>query len=220
MRQLTDLINDRDDILFGIATGRNLQNARAFIEERMLPDPSLLITSVGTRIDYNFGKVNQDTHWHRHIQFRWQPREIRALLGQIDWLEPQEPEAQTHDKISYYLDRPLPLAARAIKTLLRKSSLQARVVVSRNRCVDVLPVRASKGHALRYVSWRFGIDMAHVLTAGDSGNDIDMLRGLSRGIVVGNYSKEMDVLKRSKDVYFSSQASAAGILDGLRHYGV
>ena len=73
---------------------------------------------------------------------------------------------------------------------------------------------------MRYVSWRFGIDMAHVLTAGDSGNDIDMLRGLSRGIVVGNYSKEMDVLKRSKDVYFSSQASAAGILDGLRHYGV
>ena len=220
MRQLTDLINDRDDILFGIATGRNLQSARAFLEESMLPDPSLLITSVGTRIDYNFGKFNQDTHWHRHIQFRWQPREIRALLSQIDWLEPQEPEAQTHDKISYYLDRPLPTAARAIKTLLRKSSLQARVVVSRNRCVDVLPVRASKGHALRYVSWRFGIDMSHVLTAGDSGNDIDMLRGLSRGIVVGNYSKEMDVLKKSKDVYFSEQANAAGILDGLRHYGV
>ncbi len=220
MRQLTDLINDRDDILFGIATGRNLQSARAFLEESMLPDPSLLITSVGTRIDYNFGRFNQDAHWHRHIQFRWQPQEIRALLDQIDWLEPQEAEAQTHDKISYYLDRPVPTAARSIKTLLRKSSLQARVVVSRNRCVDVLPVRASKGHALRYVSWRFGIDMAHVLTAGDSGNDIDMLRGLSRGIVVGNYSKEMGVLKKSKDVYFSSQANAAGILDGLRHYGV
>ena len=220
MRQLIALIKNRDDILFGIATGRNLQSARTSIEENRLPDPSLLITSVGTRIDYNFGKFNQDTHWHRHIQFRWQPREVRALLSQIDWLEPQEPEAQTPDKISYYLNRHIPTAARAIKTLLRKSSLQARVVVSRNRCVDVLPVRASKGHALRYVSWRFGIDMAHVLTAGDSGNDIDMLRGLSRGIVVGNYSKEMGVLKKSKDVYFSSQASAAGILDGLRHYGV
>jgi sucrose-phosphate synthase len=220
MRQLTDLINDRDDILFGIATGRNLQSARAFIEENRLPDPSLLITSVGTRIDYNFGRVSHDLHWDRHIQFRWQPHEIRNLLSQIDWLEPQEPETQSHDKISYYLDRPQPSAARAIKTLLRKSSLQARVVVSRNRCVDVLPVRASKGHALRYVSWRFGIDMSHVLTAGDSGNDIDMLRGLSRGIVVGNYSKEVSVLRKSKDVYFSAQANAAGILDGLKHYGV
>jgi sucrose-phosphate synthase len=220
MRQLTELINDRDDILFGIATGRNLQSARDFMRESGLPDPSLLITSVGTRIDYNFGRFNQDTHWHRHIQFRWQPHEIRALLSQIEWLEPQEPEAQTPDKISYYLDRPLPTAARAIKTLLRKSSLQARVVVSRNRCVDVLPVRASKGHALRYVSWRFGIDMSHVLTAGDSGNDIDMLRGLSRGIVVGNYSREVGVLRKSKDVYFSEQANAAGVLDGLRHYGV
>jgi len=220
MRQLTDLINDRDDILFGIATGRNLQSARAFIEQNRLPDPSLLITSVGTRIDYNFGRVSHDLHWDRHIQFRWQPHEIRNLLSQIDWLEPQEPETQSHDKISYYLDRPQPSAARAIKTLLRKSSLQARVVVSRNRCVDVLPVRASKGHALRYVSWRFGIDMSHVLTAGDSGNDIDMLRGLSRGIVVGNYSKEVSVLRKSKDVYFSAQANAAGILDGLKHYGV
>lgn len=220
MRQLTDLINDRDDILFGIATGRNLQSARSFIEESRLPDPSLLITSVGTRIDYNFGRVSHDLHWDRHIQFRWQPHEIRTLLSQIDWLEPQESEAQTHDKISYYLDRPQPNAARAIKTLLRKSSLQARVVVSRNRCVDVLPVRASKGHALRYVSWRFGIDMSHVLTAGDSGNDIDMLRGLSRGIVVGNYSKEVGVLRKSKDVYFSAQANAAGVLDGLKHYGV
>jgi sucrose-phosphate synthase len=73
---------------------------------------------------------------------------------------------------------------------------------------------------LRYVSWRFGIDMSHVLTAGDSGNDIDMLRGLSRGIVVGNYSKEVGVLKKSKDVYFSAQTNAAGILDGLKHYGV
>jgi sucrose-phosphate synthase len=220
MRQLTDLINDRDDILFGIATGRNLQSARAFIEQNRLPDPSLLITSVGTRIDYNFGRVSHDLHWDRHIQFRWQPHEIRNLLSQIDWLEPQEPETQSHDKISYYLDRPQPSAARAIKTLLRKSSLQARVVVSRNRCVDVLPVRASKGHALRYVSWRFGIDMSHVLTAGDSGNDIDMLRGLSRGIVVGNYSKEVGVLRKSKDVYFSAQANAAGVLDGLKHYGV
>ncbi|MDA0660716.1 MAG: HAD-IIB family hydrolase, partial [Planctomycetota bacterium] len=220
MRQLTDLINDRDDILFGIATGRNLQSARSFIEESRLPDASLLITSVGTRIDYNFGRVSHDLHWDRHIQFRWQPHEIRTLLSQIDWLEPQESEAQTHDKISYYLDRPQPNAARAIKTLLRKSSLQARVVVSRNRCVDILPVRASKGHALRYVSWRFGIDMSHVLTAGDSGNDIDMLRGLSRGIVVGNYSKEVGVLRKSNDVYFSAQANAAGILDGLKHYGV
>ena len=220
MRQLFELINRRDDILFGIATGRSLQSAQAFIEENRLPDPSLLITSVGTRIDYNFGRFSQDTHWHRHIQFRWQPRDVRALLNQIDWLELQESEAQTPDKISYYLNRHLPTAARAIKTFLRKSSLQARVVVSRNRCVDVLPVRASKGHALRYVSWRFGIDMSHVLTAGDSGNDIDMLRGLSRGIVVGNYSKEVGVLKKSKDVYFSAQPNAAGILDGLRHYGI
>jgi sucrose-phosphate synthase len=47
-----------------------------------------------------------------------------------------------------------------------------------------------------------------------------MLRGITKGIVVSNHSAEVKVLRRSKDVYFSHRASAAGILDGLKHYGV
>lgn len=220
MRRLAALINKRDDILFGIATGRTLQSAQEIIKECGLPDPTLLITSVGTRIHYNFGKCTEDKNWRQHIQFRWEPSEIRELLDQLNWLEPQETEAQAAEKISYYLSPQSPHAARDIKSLLRKHLLQARVVVSRNRCVDVLPIRASKGHALRYVGWRFGFEMSQFLTAGDAGNDIDMLRGNTRGIVVANHSEEVRVLRRSKDVFFSPLSNAAGVLDGLKHYGV
>jgi sucrose-phosphate synthase len=70
------------------------------------------------------------------------------------------------------------------------------------------------------VSWRFGIEMSQFLTAGDSGNDVHMLRGVSRGIVVANDSPEVRNLRRLKDIYFSPHSHAAGVLDGLKHYQV
>jgi sucrose-phosphate synthase len=44
-----------------------------------------------------------------------------------------------------------------------------------------------------------------------------MFTGATRGVVVGNYSPEMECLRDMKRVYFSEMPSAAGILDGLNH---
>jgi sucrose-phosphate synthase len=220
LRVLSKLVGKRDDILFGIATGRTLASTREMVALYRLPEPTLIISSVGTRIHYNFGKLTEDAHWRQHIHFRWHPTKIRSLLASVPWLTLQEEESQATEKISYYLADRTPHAEHEIKALLRHHWLQARVVISQDHCVDILPVRASKGHALRYISWRFGIEMSQFLTAGDSGNDIDMLRGVTRGIVVANHSAEVKILRRSKDVYFSPSSNAQGILDGLRHYRV
>lgn len=220
LRDFASLVEERHDILFGIATGRNLTSATKLLRAHGLPMPSLLITAVGTRIHYNFQRLFEDSYWRRHIHHHWQSAEIRRLLDGIDWLKPQEKAAQSPEKISYYLKGHHPGASRQIKQLLRRHLLRARVVITQERCLDVLPARASKGHALRYLSWRLGIDMSRIVTAGDAGNDIDMLRGSPKGIVVANHSRELAALRRAKDVYFSPYASAAGVLDGLRHYGV
>jgi sucrose-phosphate synthase len=135
-------------------------------------------------------------------------------------LHPQEPEAQTVNKISYYCENADQSTITAIKSVLRKNLLQARVVVSKNYCVDVLPMRASKGHALRFLATQWKFDLRRIYVAGDSGNDLDMLRGMTRGIVVGNHSDELEVLREEPQTYFSVKPSAAGILDGLRHYGL
>jgi len=45
-----------------------------------------------------------------------------------------------------------------------------------------------------------------------------MFTGASRGIVVGNHAPEMEQLRELKRVYFSQAHSAAGILEGLRHF--
>lgn len=46
-----------------------------------------------------------------------------------------------------------------------------------------------------------------------------MLIGDTRAIVVGNYSQELDKLRQREHIYFASQHYAAGILEGLAHYG-
>jgi sucrose-phosphate synthase len=47
-----------------------------------------------------------------------------------------------------------------------------------------------------------------------------MMRGVVRGIVVANHSDELEVLRLDPSTYFSPLASAAGVLDGLKHYGL
>ena len=45
-----------------------------------------------------------------------------------------------------------------------------------------------------------------------------MLDGDTLGIVVGNHSPELEVLRGLTHVYFAQHAHAAGVLEGLSHY--
>jgi sucrose-phosphate synthase len=220
IQQFNDVVKARDDLLFGIATGRNLNDAMETLKSWSVVDPQFLITSVGTEIHTNFGRLHENDRWRRHIQFRWQPERIRDLMRSQAYLHPQEDAAQTANKISYYSENADQKTAAAIKSVLRKNLLQARVVVSKKYCIDILPVRASKGHALRFLATQWKFDLASIYAAGDSGNDLDMLRGMVKGIVVGNHSDELEALREEPTTYFSVWPSAAGILDGLRHHGL
>ncbi|HFQ90190.1 MAG TPA: glycosyl transferase family 1, partial [Desulfobulbus sp.] len=73
--------------------------------------------------------------------------------------------------------------------------------------------------AIKYLRYKFDFPARHVMVAGDSGNDEDMLAGQARGLVVGNYSPELEHLRHRANVYFSSKPYAAGIMDGLVYYG-
>ncbi len=57
-----------------------------------------------------------------------------------------------------------------------------------------------------------------VLVAGDSGNDEEMLRGNTLGVVVGNHDGELEHLRGHERVYFAAGSHARGILEGIDHY--
>ena len=80
-------------------------------------------------------------------------------------------------------------------------------------------MRASKGKAIDYIRYKFDFSPRQVMVAGDSGNDEDMIDSAARGLVVGNHSEELEKLRRKPNIYFSPEKYAAGIIDGLHHYG-
>jgi sucrose-phosphate synthase len=106
-----------------------------------------------------------------------------------------------------------------LRSVLRARGLHARLVWSHGSFLDVLPVRASKGQAIRYLAHKWGLPLRAFLVAGDSGNDSEMLVGDTLGVVVGNHSPELETLRGLDQIYFARRASAAGILEGIERYG-
>ena len=101
---------------------------------------------------------------------------------------------------------------------LRRLDLQTNAIYSHGKYLDLLPIRASKGKALRYIGAKWGLSLEQFLVAGDSGNDEEMLRGNTLGVVVGNYSKELCRLHGKPRVYFAGKNHAYGIIEGMDYY--
>jgi sucrose-phosphate synthase len=206
-------------IVFGVATGRTLRRALQILGEWSVPVPELLITSVGTEILYGTDLV-RDKGWSLHIRHLWRREALVRALAGVPGLKLQVSENQGEFKLSYSVDAARMSSLQRLYSRLRERDLQARLVYSQDKYLDVIPLRAGKGQALRYLAYREGLSPSRFIVAGDSGNDTDMLLGDTRAIVVGNYKPELEGLRRSEQVYFARQHFARGILEGLSHYGV
>lgn len=202
---------------FGVATGRNLKLTLAVLREWNIPVPNLVITSVGTSIYYG-ANLTEDMGYKSHIDHRWQPDKIGEILSQVDGLKLQPKDGQDSHKISFYIDPKKAPSLKEIKRILRKQATPANVVYSHGMYLDILPLRASKGQALRFIAGRWGIPISNCLVAGDSGNDEEMLTGITKAVVVGNHSPELNSLQKRPGIYFAEAEYAGGILEGIEHY--
>ncbi|MBU6459670.1 MAG: HAD-IIB family hydrolase [Proteobacteria bacterium] len=203
---------------FGIATGRSLDSALQTLKEWKVPTPDLLITSVGSEIHYG-NTLQPDLSWNHHIRFKWRRCAIEEALQGLSGLRPQPEANQREFKLSYYMNHNEPGLIEEIKKILKNLNLHANLIHSHGEFLDILPVRASKGQAIRYLAYKWGLPLQNFLVSGDSGNDTEMLIGDTLGIVVGNYSPELHRLKGQTQIYFARHHYAAGILEGLAHYG-
>ncbi|MGF1531517.1 MAG: HAD-IIB family hydrolase [Puniceicoccaceae bacterium] len=207
----------QENIGFGIATGRRYEETFKLIEEYQIPHPEVLITSVGTEIYYG-KELTADTSWRQHINFRWEREKTAALLDGIDGIYRQGEEHQAPFKISYEVDFSIAPNLSGIRKILRENGIRANVIVSLGMFLDVIPCRAGSGLCIRHLAYKWDFPLERILVAGDSGNDEAMLAGNTLGVVVGNYSKELERLRRFPRVYFASAHHAGGILEGIEYY--
>jgi len=216
-RLLEWLHNNAGKVAFGIATGRTLESTTKVLREWNLPTPDVLITSVGTEINYGFD-LRPDTGWEKHIRHLWRPDALTRALIEIPGLKPQLKENQRTFKISYNVTPELLPPLKEINEHLSSLNLHAKIIYSHQAYLDILPVRASKGQAIRYLAYKWGLPLNAFLVAGDSGNDAEMMLGDTLGVIVGNHSPELKSLRGHHQVYFAAANNAWGILDGIDHY--
>lgn len=205
------------EVAFGVATGRSLALTKEVLEEHGVPAPHFTITSVGSAIHYGSAHV-VDRGWQQHINYRWRPEQLREVALGFEGIELQGPEGQDDFKVSFQVQDPESFDPKLLHSELRKARLPARIIYSHGAYLDLLPLRASKGLAVRYLAMRLGIPLDMVLVAGDSGNDEEMLRGNTLGVVVGNYDPELEPLRDEERIYFAKGTYARGILEGIDYY--
>ncbi len=178
----------------------------------------MLITSGGSAIHYA-PDLTADTYWARHIDHGWTPHVVRRVLDDLPGLNLQPKAERSRFKISYYYDPRIAPGLDEITSLLHQEDLAANVIISFGQFLDVLPIRASKGMALRYVADHWGIPLSHILAAGGSGADEDMMRGNTLAVVVANrHHEELSHLVDTERVYYAKQAHALGILEAIDHF--
>ena len=209
---------NRKCVLFGIATGRRLDSAIQALRKHRIPMPNVLITSLGTEIHYNPNLV-RDAAWELHIDYLWNPRIIRRILKELPGIKLQPRLEQSRFKVSYYIDPQIAPDIQQINKMCHQEGQAVNVVLSFGQFLDIIPVRASKGLALRWVAERHDIPLDRILAAGGSGADEAMMRGNMLAVVVANrHNEELSDLVHVDEIYFSSRPHAEGILEAIKLY--
>jgi sucrose-phosphate synthase len=209
---------NRRCVSFGIATGRSLESALLLIRRNHMPQPDVLITSLGTEIHYAPNLVG-DAAWTRHIDHLWNPKEIRHILSDLTGLRLQPKGEQGRFKLSYYIDPEIAPDKDEITRFLHQHEQTANVVFSFGQYLDITPIRASKGLALRWFAEQWDIPLEQILAAGGSGADEDMMRGNTLAVVVANrHHEELSELADIEKIYFSERPHASGIMEAVDHY--
>jgi len=216
-----------DELYLVESTGRRLEQVIQGITEEGLPEPDAVICQVGTEI-YLPPFTEQSAPmgaWRTWLLGQYTRDQALLFLAGIEGVVMQPDEYNTELKTSCYLDQCAEpdKTAEVIRSRVRPHRERYQVVWSSGRDLDILPAASGKGKAIRFLVEHVGLDPERVVVAGDTGNDASMFLEFDKGVVVANAKPELLELARDlgdSRVYCARQPYAAGVEEGLEHYGV
>jgi sucrose-phosphate synthase len=215
-RRLRDVLaSRRDRILLAYATGRTLTQCRDLIDDADVPAPDVWITEVGAAITFQDAGV--DEGWQARMREHWHRETVKRLADAWPELTPQPAIADGPFKVPYRIapaDAAVVLPQLSMQ--LREAGTPAHLIYSSARDLDIVPAAAGKGPAVLHVANRLGVPLEHVLTAGDSANDQDMLTLGGPAVRVANAHAELVV---PATVLQAKATFADGVVEALGHYG-
>jgi len=196
-RPLLHSLTVRPELTLAYVSGRHLALLLAAIRDYDLPVPDYAIGDVGTTIyDIHSNEWRPWQAWANEIAPDWAGKthdELAQLFVDLEVLSLQEPEKQNTFKLSYYAPPDIDDASllREMQRRLLACDVRASLIWSideENNCglLDVLPERATKYHAIRFLMTQKGFAEADTVFAGDSGNDLPALTSGLQAVLVHN----------------------------------
>jgi len=243
-RVLLRKVAARPELTLAYVSGRHQRILMEAIKEFDLPVPDYAIGDVGTSIyEITHGRWHHWHAWQEEIAPDWRGKthdDVAALFHHETQLRPQEAEKQNTYKVSYYAPVDIDHAAlmERMQSRLTDAEIHASLIWSIDEpnhvgLLDILPARATKLHAIRFLMEQTGFDDAHTVFAGDSGNDLPVLTSGVQAVLVRNASDavrnqavaELHNKGLQNSLYLARGGwldmngnYAAGVLEGLVHF--
>ena len=202
-------------------SGRLVDDQLALLEEVPLPRPDYIIGGVGTMLHAK-ERGELESAYRHSLGTGFDPRRIADVMGRLPDVTMQAEQYQHGLKSSWFLHDADEKALADIEAALLAAKIDARIVYSSGRDLDILPKAADKGAALAWLCGQLHIGLDESVVAGDTGNDRAMFElNDVRGVIVGNALPELVSLANGNGRFYLSGATEAdGVIEGLRHWGL
>ena len=189
---------------------------------RMRRGPQIMITSVGSEI-YHLTRhgvtYDRDAAWAGDHRRRLGPRGGRRADRRHAGLVRRRAPLEQRRLQAQLFRRRRPAAGERVRALLAEHGHSCSMIHSHGRYLDVLPHAGVEGHGGRPCPPSLSVcRTATVFVAGDSGNDIEMLRSSRQAIIVGNYSDDLASRADLEHSYVALGHHARGIIEGVAHF--
>ena len=199
----------------GIITGRSLAAAaRQRFAELHLPDPQVWITQAGTQIHYGQEQV-ADRFWEAQIGIDWSRVAVeQMLIWPITWsFRNLSIRGNSRSVISCV--SPASSVLPLIRQRLRHHGQPARPHLRCHWFLDVLPLRASRSEAIRFLSLRWKLPLEQILVVASQQGDVELVQGLPAAVVPADHDPCLDGCRQQQRVYFANRSRLPGVLEGL-----
>jgi hydroxymethylpyrimidine pyrophosphatase-like HAD family hydrolase len=199
-------IEDRRDLVTLIfVTGRDLPFIRELIADGSVPRPDYVIGDVGTTIAGGHG-IEPLAALESPIAQLWGDAgaRVRALLEGEPGLRLQDTPFRYRQSYHYEPER------LARSTLEKIEAAGFDWLLSADTYLDVLPRGVSKGPTLLKLAAHLELPHSHLLTAGDTLNDLSLFETGLTGVAVGNSEASLKArVAGMPNVYLSALPGAA-----------
>ncbi|XP_078156228.1 sucrose-phosphate synthase 4-like isoform X2 [Carex rostrata] len=173
-----------------------------------------LICSSGAEVCYPWRDTSADLDYGAHLRFRWPGDHVRETVTKVGKLDGAVDDDMVFDETTssaYCLAYAVKLEANVqkadgIKQRLRMRGFRCNPVYTHAcRRLNVIPLFASRSHALRYLSIQWAIDLSKVVIFTGEKGDTDyekLLPGLPKTVIMqGFVNTGSEKLLREEDSY-------------------